>query len=294
VPNVSEGRTPARVRELASAFDRAPLCLLDVSSDPDHHRSVLSVAGESGPLQEALVDMVRCALRRLDLRRHEGVHPRLGVVDVVPFVPVAGGGGVGEAVTAARRFGRLVGDELGVPVFLYGMAKHGAARRPVDLRRLGLSAITDSLTSGELEADYGPPVVNERSGVVLVGARLPLVAFNMVLDTGDVAVAAAVAGRVRESSGGLPGVQALGFELASRRLAQVSMNLLGPFRSTLWQVADRVHYEAELLGAKVTQIEVVGLVPEAALVDSSGEPALLPGLDNDKVLERALAAAGLL
>jgi glutamate formiminotransferase len=290
VPNVSEGRDAAILGAIAGALEREPgVRLLDLSSDPDHHRSVLTAAGEPEPLERGLLAMAREAAERIDLRRHSGVHPRLGAIDVLPFVPL-GATTMGDAVGAARRLGRAIGDELAIPVFLYGEAASDAGRRlPASLRRRGLPALAQALLTGALRPDYGPARAHPTAGVTLVGARTVLVAFNLWLATADIRAARDIARAIRERDGGLPGVQALGFYLASRGRAQVSINLTRPAETSLETVVERVRAEAAARGVEVERGELVGLVPESIASRTTAKALLLPELGPDQILERRLA-----
>jgi glutamate formiminotransferase len=283
VPNVSEGRDADVVEAIGAAFgSRARL--LDVHSDADHHRSVYTLVGEGrdDDLIDSLVVGISRAAELIDLRRHTGVHPRVGAADVVPLVPLRPSD-MGRARAAALRLGERVGAELGIPVLLYGEV--GEGRRPAFFRRGGVDELARRIREGELTPDFGPPELDARTGAVIVGARSPLVAFNVVLDTDDVAIAAAVAGAVRESSGGLPGVQALGLALASSGRAQVSMNLVDLDRSSLHDVLACVAREAAARGAACESVELVGLLPAAAVLAAASGPLHLPGLDASRVVE---------
>jgi glutamate formiminotransferase len=291
VPNISEGRVQAIVGEIASALAGvAGVRLLDVSCDPDHHRAVLTAAGPPAALEDGLVALCRAAIERIDLRLHAGAHPRLGVVDVVPLVPLAGAA-MADAVAAAERLGRRVGEELGVPTFLYGEAARADDRRtPAALRRTGLAALAAAMRAGELTPDYGPRRVDDAVGVTLVGARGALVAWNVQLATDDVRVARAVAAAIRERDGGLPGVQALGLYLESRRQAQVSVNLLRTGPTSLYAVLERIRDEARRRGVEIHSSELVGLMPEEVVLRAAADALRLPGLAAAQVLERKLGA----
>jgi glutamate formiminotransferase len=284
VPNVSEGRDRASVELIGRAF-AAGVPLLDVHSDADHHRSVFTLAGREETLVEALVEGTARAIEVIDLRRHEGVHPRVGVVDVVPLVPLVPEQ-LERASTAALVVAERLGGELGVPVFLYGAV--GDGRRPAFFRRGGLEELERRIGSGELTPDAGPRRVDPRTGVTLVGARAPLVAYNVELDTGDVTVAREIAASVRETGGGLPGVQAIGLLLPRSGTTQVSMNVLDLERSPLHEVVARVLAEAARRGASVRGGELVGLVPASVLDAANRAGASVPGVDETRVLERAL------
>lgn len=283
VPNVSEGREADAIAAVGAAFG-SQARLLDVHSDVDHNRSVFTLVGADG--DEALVDSlvagIAAAREVVDLRTHEGVHPRVGAADVVPIVPIRPGD-MGRARQVAIDLGRRVGAELELPVFLYGEV--GGGRRPAFFRRGGPSELQGRVDAGELAPDFGPACLDPRAGAVLVGARKPLVAFNVVLASDDAEVARAVAAAVRESGGGLPGVQALGLRLESSGRAQVSMNLVDLDRVALHEVVARVAREAEGRGVAIESAELVGLLPVAAVLGAAAEPLLLSGLDASRILE---------
>lgn len=284
VPNVSEGRDAAAIASIGSAFARWAR-LLDVHSDPDHHRSVFTLAGEEGALEQALVAGTARALELVDLRAHDGVHPRVGAVDVVPLVPLRAGE-LEAAIRAARRVAARLGEELGLPVFLYGEA--GAGRRPAFFRRGGVDELRRRIEAGELVPDAGPRRVDPRVGVALVGARKPLVAYNVELAEAGVAVAREIAAAVRESSGGMPGVQAIGLRLPRSGRVQVSMNVVDLDRAPLHEVVRRVEREAARRGARIGGYELVGLVPARVLEEAAAAGSPVPGVDESRVLERLL------
>ena len=209
VPNVSEGRDPGVVRAIADAFATRAI-LLDVHSDPDHNRSVFTLAGDDDAIVESLLAGIAAAVALVDLREHTGVHPRVGVADVVPLVPLVPDD-MPRAITAARTLARRVGAELGLPVFHY--AELGAGRRPAFFRRGGLDELRRRIEASELAPDDGPRRIDPRAGAVLVGARPFLVAYNVDLATDDLGVAREIAAAIRESSGGMSGVQAIGLAL---------------------------------------------------------------------------------
>jgi glutamate formiminotransferase / 5-formyltetrahydrofolate cyclo-ligase len=298
VPNVSEGRRPEVVARLVAAAASVPGArVLDVSSDPDHNRSVLTLAGGAEALHQALLALYAAALAEIDLTRHEGVHPRLGAVDVVPFVPL-GDTPMAVAVAAAERLAREVAERFALPVYLYEQAaRHLEPPEPPErrllaaIRRGGFEGLSAKLADPAWAPDFGPPIAHPTAGATVIGARFFLIAFNAVLDTADAAVARAVARRVRESGGGLPAVRAMGVYLASRGRAQVSMNLVDFRRTSILAALDRVRREAEALGARVTETEVIGLIPEEAALGVVRDALQLPGLGAAQVLEAALRSA---
>jgi glutamate formiminotransferase len=285
VPNLSEGRDAVVLGAIREAFSRSGALVLDVHSDVDHHRSVFTLAGDEKQLVGALVAGIARAVELVDLREHEGVHPRVGIADVVPLVPLEPGDKA-RAVAAARDVAHRIGRELGLPVFLYGDV--GAGRRPVFFRRGGLEALSGRVERGELVPDEGPRSIDPRSGAVLVGARAPLVAYNLVLSSDDVRIAHDVARAVRGSSGGMPGLQAIGLYLESSGRTQVSMNVTDIAEAPLHEVVGRVRAEARARGAQVVAGELVGLVPDRVVRAAEAAGIELPGIDGSKVLERVL------
>ena len=284
VPNFSEGRDGATIDAVAAAA-RAHARLLDVHADADHNRSVLTLVGEADALVEALLAAISVARVRIDLRRHDGAHPRVGAADVVPFVPLAEGA-MDRARAAAMRLGERVGAELGLPVFLYGELAPG--RGPAFFRRGGPEELQRRVDSGELRPDFGPERLDPSAGAVLVGARRPLIAFNINLRATDVGVAREIAAVVREAGGGFPGVRALGLDLPRAGLVQVSMNVEDYEASALHQIVWRVEAEAAARGAEVVGSELVGLMPAGAAVAAAGSILRIRGFDARHVLELRL------
>jgi glutamate formiminotransferase len=286
VPNVSEGRDRAAIEEIGRSFATG-VSLLDVHSDPDHHRSVFTLAGDDARLVQGLVSGVARTLDLVDLREHDGVHPRVGAVDVVPLVPIEPGD-LERASDAALLVAERLGEELGVPVFLYGVV--GAGRLPSFFRRGGLDELVRRIESGELVPDAGPGRIDPRIGATLVGARRALVAYNVELATDDVGVAREIAAAVRESGGGIRGVQAIGLRLPRSGVTQVSMNVLDLGHSPLHQVYARVLAEAARRGVAVQGGELVGLVPASVLSAATAAGAPVPGVDDTRVLESRLGS----
>jgi glutamate formiminotransferase len=285
VPNVSEGRNAAVIGALAAAFTSHGARLLDVHSDPDHHRSVLTLVGGDEELVASLLAGIDACRARIDLRRHVGAHPRVGSADVVPIVPIVPED-MPRARDAALRLAERVGAELDLPVFLYG--ESAAGRRPAFFRRGGPEALQRRIDEGELRPDFGPTRLDGGAGAVLIGARAPLIAFNLDLGTDDVSVARAVAEAVRESSGGMPGVQALGLELPAAGRVQVSLNVVDVAAAPLHEVVARVRGEASARGIQVSGAELVGLLPAAAVAAAAADALALPALAPDRVLELRL------
>lgn len=278
VPNFSEGRDEAVIARLRAAVAAVEhVKLLDCHSDVDHNRTVLTFAGPLPQVALAAMRVGREAVNSIDMRQHVGVHPRMGAVDVVPLVPLRQAG-LQECAAAAKEVARYLGEELGVPAFLYGAA--AAPHRPRRLSRIrgkGHDSI-EAMGAALRPPDFGPSSPHPTAGAVAVGARLPLVAFNVMLDSFDIEPAAGIARGLRESSGGLRQVQALAFALPSRGQVQVSMNLLD-FRVTgLATVLARVRELAAREGTTLAACELVGLLPEAALRGIEGETLVgIPG-----------------
>jgi glutamate formiminotransferase len=284
VPNVSEGRDNAVVDDIGGAL-ASRATVLDVHRDADHHRSVFTVAGDETSLIESLLAGISRAVELIDLRRHSGVHPRVGAVDVVPLVPLTPAH-MPAAMAAALVVAERIGTELSLPVFLYGEV--GGGRRPAFFRRGGLALLGGRLDAGELVPDAGPRRLDPRSGAVLVGARPPLVAYNVDLATDDVEVAREIAATVRESGGGMAGVQAIGLLLPDSGRVQVSLNVLDVKRAPLHEVVERVAREAAERGVAVRDGELVGLVPESVLAAADAAGVRVPGVDESRVLEHRL------
>lgn len=284
VPNVSEGRRDDVVSAIGDAFGRG-VEVLATHSDADHHRSVFVLVGDDDELIEALLAGIAAATALIDLREHAGVHPRVGAADVVPLVPLVRDD-MPRAEQSARVLARRVGAELGLPVFLYG--EIGEGRRPAFFRRGGLDELRARVDAGELVPDEGPAHIDPRSGAVLVGARHLLIAYNLELTTDEISVAREIAAAVRHSSGGMPGLQAIGLELATSGRAQVSMNVIDIEAAPLHEVVERVRSEARARGVEIARGELVGLVPEHVLTDAAAAGVELPGVDESMVLERRL------
>jgi glutamate formiminotransferase len=261
--------------------------VLDVHADVDHNRAVFTAVGDDAGLVEALVAAIRVAAERVDLRTHVGAHPRVGAADVVPLVPIRPDD-MARARAAADELAGRIGDELGLPVFHYGELAPG--RGPAFFRRGGLDALRARVEAGELKPDHGPAVIGERSGAVLVGARRPLIAFNVNL-RGSVAVAREVAAVVRETGGGFPGVRALGLDLPRAGLVQVSMNVEDWEAAALHDIVERIEEEARARGAEVAGSELVGLMPAGAAAAAAGARLRIDGFDATRLLELRLLDA---
>jgi glutamate formiminotransferase/formiminotetrahydrofolate cyclodeaminase len=285
VPNFSEGRRAEVIDAIVKAIRGAGVHVLDVHSDADHNRSVVTFAGEPEAVEEAAFAGAAVATRLIDMEAHAGVHPRFGATDVIPLVPVRGIT-MAECVAMSRRLGERLADELELPVYLYAeSASRPERRRLSDLRRGGYEGLKAAVGEDDDRIpDYGPRALGS-AGAVALGARPPLVAFNIYLDRSDPAVAEAVAAAVRASSGGLTNVQALGLPIAARSTAQVSTNLLDPVHTPLHRLFALVEQEAAARGARVTTSELVGLVPRDVMLATAGWHLRIEGFGPDCVLE---------
>jgi glutamate formiminotransferase len=283
VPNFSEGRERTTIDAIGGALARRAR-LLDVHSDPDHNRSVFTVVADDEALVEALVGAVECARDRIDLRRHQGAHPRIGAADVVPVVPLRPGDMV-RAKATAMRVAERIGD-LGLPVFLYG--ELAARRGPAFFRRGGTEGLAWRLAHGEVAPDFGPGELHPTAGGVIVGARRPLIAFNVDLQGAVVDDARAIASAIRERDGGFPGVRALGLELPGSGRVQVSMNVEDWEAAALHEIVARIESEAAALGAGVERAELVGLMPAGAAAAAAGAALRIKGLDGSRLIETRL------
>jgi glutamate formiminotransferase len=283
VPNFSEGRDGVVIDAIGAALSEHAE-LLDVHADPDHNRSVFTLVGEEAALVTALVAGIAVAQERIDLRRHEGAHPRIGAADVVPIVPIRAEDAE-RAHATGLELAQRVGAELELPVFLYADLAPG--RGPAFFRRGGPAELQRRIDAGEFAPDFGPPKLDERAGGVIVGARRPLIAFNVNL-RGPVEAAREVASAVRERDGGFPGVRALGLDLPRAGLVQVSMNVEDWEASALHEIVARVAAEAAARGLEMLGSELVGLMPAGAAAAAAGSLLRIDGFDASRVLELRL------
>jgi glutamate formiminotransferase len=286
VPNVSEGRDAAVLARLRAAASSVPGArLANVHADPDHHRSVFSLLGRPDAVRAAVLALADAVFATIDMRAHHGVHPRLGALDVVPFVPLVDAT-LEDAVALAHDTGAALAARHALPVYYYAdAARRPDRRRLPDARRGGYEALPARLATAEGAPDAGPARLDPRRGATLVGARRPLVAFNVWLDTDDLGAARAIAAAVRESSGGLPALQALGLPLPSRRLVQVSMNLLDVARTPLPTAFDAVAAEATRRKLAIHHAELVGLAPRPAFAGRSPQSVGLTDFTSDLDLD---------
>ncbi len=290
VPNFSEGRNPEVVAAIVAAAQSVPgVLVLDQEMDQDHHRAVITLAGDPDGVAEAALRCARVASERIDLRVHQGAHPRVGATDVVPFIPISGVT-MANCIALAKRVGERIGRELGIPVFLYERAASGEHRTNLEAIRKGqLEGLGARIASDPAWApDFGPRHLHPSAGATIVGARPALIAYNVNLGTGDLDIAKAIAKTVRQSSGGLPCVKGLGVPLISRGIVQVSMNLTN-FEVTPVHVAfEAVSKEAAQRGVPVVGSEIVGLIPRAAMLQAAEGLLKVERFDPTQVLETRL------
>ncbi len=290
VPNFSEGRRPEVIDLLQREIVSVPgVALLDREMDKDHNRAVLTFIGEPEAVKKAAFRAIAKAAELIDMEKHEGEHPRLGATDVVPFVPVSEVT-MEECVQLARELGQEVGEKLGIPVYLY----EAAATRPdrvnlADIRKGEYEGLKEKIGKNpDRKPDFGPDRLHPTAGATVIGARMPLIAYNVYLGTADVSIAKSIAKRVRESSGGLPSVKALGFEIKERNLVQVSMNLTNYLKTPIHQAVEAVKTEAKNLGVPVVSTELVGLAPLDSFLATAEYYLKLENFKRDQILETKL------
>ena len=289
VPNISEGRRTEVVAGIAEALGAVPgLRVLDVQSDATHNRSVLTIAGDAASLRAGIPLLFERTLEVVDLRLHRGEHPRLGAVDVVPFIPIEGVT-MAECVALAREVGDLVGRRLGVPVYLYEDAASRPERKNLEnIRRGEFEGLAARMSQAEWAPDFGPAHPHPSAGATVIGARMPLIAYNINLATDRLDVAKKIASAVRMSSGGLRFVKAMGLALEDRGIVQVSMNLTNFEKTPIVRVFELVKREAARYGVNVLESELVGLIPQAALLQAAEYYLQIEGFSPNQVLENKL------
>lgn len=289
IPNLSEGRRLDVVERLAEAVRATPgAALLDYSSDASHNRSVFTLVGDAASVEQAILRLFEIAVAEIDLRQHQGEHPRLGAVDVVPFVPIEGVT-MQECVALAKQVGATVADRFNVPVYLYEEAASNPSRRNLeDIRRGEFEGLAARMTTPGWTPDFGPAEPHPSAGATVIGARMPLIAYNINLNTNRIDVARKIAAAIRHSSGGLRYVKAMGIMVEGRDLAQVSMNLTNYQKTPIFRVFEVVKREAERYGVSILESEVVGLIPAGALVSAAEFYLQLERFSDGQVLENKL------
>ena len=289
IPNVSEGRRPEVVAAIAAAIRAVPgVRLLDHSSDPSHNRSVFTLAGDATAVKAAVLAMYERAIPAIDLRTHTGEHPRVGAIDVVPFVPIHGVT-MAACVALAKEVAGEVAARFGVPVYLYEEASQDAARKNLeDIRRGGFEGLAAKMAAKGWAPDFGPAAPHATAGASVIGARMPLIAYNINLDTDRLDVAKKIAAAIRHSSGGFRYVKAAGFALKDRGIVQVSMNLTNYEKTPMFRVFEAVKREAGRYGVTILDSEIVGLIPSAALTAAAEYYLQMAGGTADQILENKL------
>ncbi|MDY5677685.1 MAG: glutamate formimidoyltransferase [Eubacteriales bacterium] len=288
VPNFSEGRNGKVIEKIADAFRVDGVKLLDYSADVDHNRSVFTVVGEPTELAEAVINAVGVAKDNIDLTKQSGEHPRIGAADVVPFVPIKNVS-VEETVELSRFVGQQIATRHGVPVYLYEKSATAANRGNLaDIRKGQFEGLSEKMKAEEWKPDFGNPEPHPTAGATVVGCRPFLVAFNVNLDTPDVEIATKIARRVRFINGGLRFVKALGVKLNSRNVAQVTMNLTDYTKTPVYAAFETVRMEARRYGVNVIGTEIIGLIPQQALLDCVEYYLQIENFSSDKVLENNL------
>jgi glutamate formiminotransferase len=285
VPNISEGRRKEVVEEIIGNLKKLEVKLLDYSSDEDHNRTVITFVGGSENVANAAVQVVRDAVRLIDLRLHKGVHPRMGAVDVIPFIPLKNVT-IKDCIEISKRVGKIIGEELGVPVYLYAESATKEVRRLLpEIRRGEFEGFFEKIKDPEWTPDYGPQEVNPTAGVTAVGAREFLIAYNINLSTKDISIAKKIARSIRESSGGFRYIQAREMPLDEKGCVQVSINILNYKKAPIYRIFEIVKMEAERYGVSVLESELVGLMPMKAALDSLSFYLQFPELNEDQILE---------
>ncbi|NLY31899.1 MAG: glutamate formimidoyltransferase [Firmicutes bacterium] len=289
VPNISEGRNEEVVKAVVDSLRNvADVKLLDWSSDADHNRSVITFVGTPEGVEEGAMALCRKASELIDMSVHSGEHPRMGAMDVVPFIPIQGVT-MEETVELARRVGKRIGEELGIPVYLYENAATTPANRNLaSVRRDQYEGLPKKMASESGKPDFGPTVFNPKSGATAVGARMPLIAFNVNLGTDNIDIANQIARNVRHASGGLKAVKAMGVKLEARGIVQVSMNMVNYKETPLYRVVELIRAEARRYGVNIIGSEIIGLVPLEALVQSLDYYLGLEEFSRNQILETRL------
>lgn len=289
VPNISEGRNKEIVEAVVNVVRLAPdVKLLDWSSDSDHNRSVITFVGTPDGVEAAAFALCQKAAELIDMAAHSGEHPRMGATDVIPFIPIQGVT-MEECVDLANRVGKKIGEELGVPVYMYENAAKVASRKNLAKVRKGqYEGLKEKMETRDGKPDYGPESFNAKSGATAVGARMPLVAFNVNLGTDNLEIANKIARNVRHASGGLKAVKAMGVRLEERGIVQVSMNMVNYKETPLYRAVELIRAEARRYGVNIVGSEVIGLVPLEALVESVDYYMGLEGFKSEQILETRL------
>lgn len=286
VPNFSEGRDLEKIEKIVAPFRaKTGVKLLDYSNDEDHNRLVVTVVGEPGALKTAVLEAIGQAVAQIDLNHHSGQHPRMGAVDVVPFIPIRGCT-MEEAIALSREVGEAVASRYGLPVFLYEKSASAPHRENLAAIRKGeFEGLAEKMQQPQWQPDFGPAAPHPTAGATAIGARMPLVAYNVNLGTDNLEIASAIAKKIRYIGGGLRFCKAMGVELKERGIVQVSINMTDYTRTALYRAFELVRIEARRYGVPVVGSEIIGLVPMEALIDTASYYLGLEDFSMNQVLE---------
>jgi glutamate formiminotransferase len=289
VPNFSEGRDLEKIERIANAFRaKENIKLLDYSNDNDHNRMVVTAIGEPEAMKAAVMEAVGIAVREIDLTRHRGQHPRIGAADVIPFIPIKGIG-IGEADALAKDTARMIAEQYALPVYLYEQSASAEHRRSLAAIRKGeFEGLTGKMKQPEWKPDFGPDERHPAAGASVVGARMPLIAFNVNLNTDNLDIADRIARKVRCSGGGLRFCRAIGVELKGQNRVQVSMNLTDYTQTAIYQAVEMIRFEARRYGVAVSGSELIGLLPLQAVVDTASYYLGMENFSVKQILETYL------
>ena len=290
VPNCSEGRNKEVIEYIADAVSKVPgVVITDYSSDESHNRSVFTIVGDPDQMAEAAFQFAKACVEKIDMTKHEGAHPRMGAVDVIPFTPVKDVS-MEECIELSKKVAERIWTELGMPVTLYEESCTAPHRRNLAAIRKGqFEAMPEKLKDPQWHPDYGNQEIHPTAGIVAVGARFPLVAFNINLSTSDIEIANKIAKTIRESSGGMKWIKAIGVMLEDRNIAQVSINMINYTKTPMYRVFENVRFEAERYGVQIVGSEVIGVVPMDAMIDAAEYYLKVENFDKDsQVMEKHL------
>lgn len=290
VPNCSEGRNKEVIEYIADAVRKVPgVVITDYSSDESHNRSVFTIVGDPDQMAEAAFQFAKACVEKIDMTKHEGAHPRMGAVDVIPFTPVKDVS-MEECIELSKKVAERIWNELGMPVTLYEESCTAPHRRNLAAIRKGqFEAMPEKLKDPQWHPDYGNQEIHPTAGIVAVGARFPLVAFNINLSTSDIEIANKIAKTIRESSGGMKWIKAIGVMLEDRNIAQVSINMINYTKTPMYRVFENVRFEAERYGVQIVRSEVIGVVPMDAMIDAAEYYLKVENFDKDRqIMEKHL------
>lgn len=289
VPNFSEGRNSEKIEQIVTPFrGKESVKLLDYQRDEDHNRMVVTVVGEPDDLKAAVIEAMGKAIDVIDMRQHQGQHPRMGAIDVVPFIPIKNMP-MAETIDLSKEVARLASEKYNLPVFLYeASASHPERENLAHIRKGEFEGLVEKLKRPQWRPDFGPAQIHPTAGVTAIGARMPLVAYNVNLNTDNLEIANQIARKVRHISGGLRYCKAIGVELKDRGIVQVSMNMTDHTRTALYRVFELIRIEAERYGISIVGSEIVGLVPMQALIDSAAYYLRVENFSMEQVLETRL------